>query len=73
MCYAKAIGSAGSAQPRTFYNKEMVICVSQGITYEQGAEELHKKGMWNNISGFQRVDFGRRFALVVELTKTGIF
>ena len=32
-------------------------------------EELHKKGMWNSISGFQRADFGRRFALVIELTK----
>ena len=67
--YAKAAGSGASAQPRTLYNEEMVICMSQGITYEQLAEELHKKGMWNSISGFQRVDFGRRFVLVVELTK----
>ena len=43
--------------------------MSQGITYEQLAEELRKKGMWNSISGFQRVDFGRRFGLVVELTE----
>ena len=34
--------------------------------YEQLAEELNKAGIWKAVSGYQRVDFDRRIAMVVE-------
>ena len=37
-----------------------------GITYEQLADELNNIGIWKFVSGFQKVDYNRRIALVVE-------
>ena len=42
----------------------MVVCFANGIQYNQLAEELDKKGYWQYVTGFQRVDYNRRFALV---------
>ena len=44
----------------------MVICIAQGVTYEQLANELNKQGYWESVTGFQCVDFNRRFAIVIE-------
>ena len=43
--------------------------MSQCITYEQLAEVLDKMGIWKFVSGYQKVDFNCRFAVVVESTK----
>ena len=40
--------------------------MANGFSYEQLADELNKNGYWKSVSGFQKVDFGRRFAIVME-------
>ena len=42
------------------------LCIIKGFTYEQLAEELNKAGIWKAVLGYQRVDFNRRIAMVVE-------
>ena len=74
MSYASAAGSgaAGNAaeQPKDrYYNDNMVVCFADGIQYDQLAEELDKKGYWEYVTGFQRVDYDRRFALVFNLAE----
>ena len=44
----------------------MVVCLIKGFTYEQLAEEFNKAGIWKAVSGYQRADFNRRIAMVVE-------
>ena len=57
MPYAKASGSGTSSQSQRFYNDKMVVCMSQGISYEALAHDLGRIGMWKSVTGFQRVDF----------------
>ena len=74
MSYASAAGSgaAGNSvagneaeQPKDrYYNDNMVVCFANGIQYNQLAEELDKKGHWQYVTGFQRVDYNWRSALV---------
>ena len=40
--------------------------MANGMTYEQLADGLNKQGFWKSVSGFQKVHFNRRYALVVE-------
>ena len=51
MSYAQ-VASSGAQQQEKFYNQNML------------AEESSLWGYWNGITGFQKVDFGRRFPLV---------
>ena len=73
MSYAQAAGAgassgstSGSQSKDKFYNEKMVVCLIKGFTYEQLAEELNKAGTWKAVSGYQRVDFNRKIAMVVE-------
>ena len=67
MSYAKAAGP-GSSQPPRYFNEKMVVCMSTGTTYEQLAEVFDHCGIWKTVTGFQKVHFNRRFALVIEDT-----
>ena len=40
--------------------------MANGVPHEQLADELNKNGYWKSVSGFQKVDFSRRFAIVME-------
>ena len=40
--------------------------MSKGISYQALAHDLGRTGMWKSVTGFQRVDFNRRFTLVIE-------
>ena len=70
MSYAQAAGaganSGSNSGSQSFYNEKMVVCLIKRFTYEQLAEELNKAGIWKVVSGYQRVDFNRRIAMVVE-------
>ena len=79
MSYAEAAGSGTSSGSQhrfqhgpqqnskgRFYDEKMVVCMSNGISYEQLADELYNKGFWKSVTGLQRVDFDRRFAIVIE-------
>ena len=73
MSYAQAAGAgassgsnSGSRSKDKFSNEKMVVCLIKEFTYEQLAEELSKAGIWKAVSGYQRVDFSRSFAMVVE-------
>ena len=74
MSYAKAAGScAGSGvstdpRPRLF-NEMMVVSMVRGFTYEDLAKELNKVGIGKFVSGYQKVDFNRRIALVIDDNK----
>ena len=41
----------------------------RGFTYEDLAKELNEAGIWKFVSGYQKVDFNRRIALVIEDNK----
>ena len=49
-----------------FYNEKMIVCMSNGISYEQLADALYDKGFWKFVTGLQRVDFNPRFIVVIE-------
>ena len=73
MSYASAAssgignGSQLKSSKERFYNQKMIIvCMANGFTYEQLADKLNKLNVWESVSGYQKVDFNRRFALVVE-------
>ena len=73
MSYAQAAGSSSSSgqgphqNPKDrFFNAKMIVCMANGFSYEQLADELNKNGYWKSVSGFQKVDFSRRFAIVME-------
>ena len=63
MSYADAAGAGAHAQKK-FFNENMVVCPAEKIAYERIAEELNKQGYWKAVTGFQKVDFHRRFAVV---------
>ena len=48
------------------YNDKVVVCMANGLTYERLGGSLHNHGFLKCVSGFQKVDFDRRFALVIE-------
>ena len=64
MAYAKAAGS--SEGTGKFFNEKMICCNVNGFTSEELADELHELGIWTSVSGYQRVDFNRKLALVIE-------
>ena len=73
MSYAQAAGAGASSgsNPRSqskdkFHNEKVVVCLIKGFTHEQLAEEFNKAGIWKAVLGYQRVDFNRRIAMVVE-------
>ena len=71
MLYAQAAGSStGSSSQQSsrgkFYNDKMIVCMANGMTFEQLADGLNKQGFWKSVSGFQKVDFNRRYALIVD-------
>ena len=73
MSYPQAAGSSsGSGQgshqnPKDrFSNAKMIVCMANGFSYEQLADELHKNGYWKSVSSFQKVDFSLRIAIVME-------
>ena len=71
MSHATAAGSSTNhgSQHRPqekYFNEKMVICKAQGVTREQLANELHKQGYLESVTGLQRLDFYRRFAVVIE-------
>ena len=37
-----------------------------GVSYEPLAEVLHRYGFWKAVSGFQKVDFNRRYRIVTD-------
>ena len=40
--------------------------MANGVSYERLAEVLHRYGFWEAVSGFQKVDFNRRYGIVTE-------
>ena len=48
----------------------MVVCFANGIEYEALAKVLNGKGYWKKVIGYQRVDFNRRYALVLKNDRT---
>ena len=65
--YAKGAGSkSGFKFQEKYYNDRMVVCIGHGLTYERLGDSIHKHDFLKYISGFQKVDFDRRFALVIE-------
>ena len=40
--------------------------MANSFSYEQLADKLNKNGCWKSVSGFQKVDFSRRFVIVME-------
>ena len=58
--------SSNSSFQRRYYNETLILCLSDGFTYEKLAEVLHRGWFLCVISGLQKVDYGRRYALVVE-------
>ena len=56
---------ARGAQQR-FRNENMVICMAGKISYERIAEELNTAGYWKSVTGFQNVDYNRRYAIVLS-------
>ena len=65
MSYAQ-VASSGSQQREKFYNENMLVCMAEKVSSEKLAEELSLWRYWKRINGFQKVDFGRRFALVFD-------
>ena len=65
MSYAQ-VASSSSQQQEKFYHENMLVCMVGKVSYEKLAEELSLWGYWKGITGFQKVDFGRRFALVFD-------
>ena len=63
MSYADAAGAKAHTQKK-FFNENMVICLAGKIAYERLAEELNKQGYWKAVTGFQKVDFHRRYTVV---------
>ena len=69
MSYAQSASSGsnhGSQQRGRFFNNKMIVCMSNGVSYEHLAEKSHECGYWLSVSGYQKVDYNCRFALVVE-------
>ena len=72
MSYAQAASSGSSSKsgPRSqfekYYNAKMIVCMANGVSYERLAEVLHRYGFWEVASGFQKVDFNRRYDIVIE-------
>ena len=67
MVYARATGSnSGFKFQEKYYNDKLVVCMDNGFTYEHLGDSLHNHGFLKYVSGFQKVDFNRRFALVIE-------
>ena len=63
MSYAQAAGSSSSSgqgshqNPKDrFFNAKMTVCMANGFSYEQLADELNKNRSWKSVSGFQKVD-----------------
>ena len=67
MAYARAAYSnSGFKFQEKYYNDKMVVCMANGLTYERLGDSLHSHGFLKYVSGFQKVDFDRRFSLVIE-------
>ena len=82
MSYAAAAAAAGTSSQKSstndnnrnqngnrserYFNEKMIICMAHGFNTEQLADALHKSTILHAVSGLQSVDFGRRYALVVE-------
>ena len=49
-----------------YFNEKMIICMVHGFNTDQLADALHKSTILHAVFGLQSVDFGRRYALVVE-------
>ena len=64
MAYAKAASSSGGTGK--FFNEKMICCNKNGFNAEELADELHELGLWKSVSGYQRVDFNRKLALVIK-------
>ena len=63
MSYADATETGAHAQKK-FFNENMVVCLTRNIAYERIADELNKQGYWKAVTGFQKVDLHRRYAVV---------
>ena len=58
---SSASSSKGPQQGR-YFNEKMVVCMASGFRYEKLAEVINKCV----VSGFQKVNFNQRYALVIE-------
>ena len=61
MSYANA---ARHDRAKKYFNENMVVCMAKGIDYEKLAQCLMAAGYWRHVTGYQKVDFNRRFAIV---------
>ena len=63
-------GSSWKSGPRSefekHYNAKVIVCIANGVSYESLAEILHRYGFWEAVSVFQKVDFKRRYGIVIE-------
>ena len=66
MSYAQAVGAGSQNGSYKYFNRNMVVCFANGIEYEALAKVLNEKGYWTDVIGYQRVDFNRRYALVLK-------
>ena len=70
MSYTQAAGagtnSGSSSQNGNYCNDKMVVHMANGFSYDQLSEDLDKCGIWKYVSGYQKVDFNKRFAVVIE-------
>ena len=58
-------GSQQRSRPK-YFNEKMVVCMANGVSYDKLTDVLHQEGFWQSVTGFQKVDFNRRYALVIE-------
>ena len=70
MSYAQAAAAGSQTGSDKYSNRNMVVCLANGIEYEALAKVLNEKGYWKDVIGYQRVDFNRKYALVFKNDRT---
>ena len=64
MSYAHAAGSDTNGKNEKYYNEDTIVCFANGLQYDTLAEVLHQRNYLKYVTGFQRIDYNRRYALV---------
>ena len=70
MSYAHAAGSDTNGKDGKYYNEDMIVRFANGLQYDTLAEVLHQRNYLKYVTGFQRIAYNRRYALVFNNSET---
>ena len=70
MSYAQAASAGSQNGFDKYFNRNMVVCFTNGSEYEALAKVLNEKGYWKDVIGYQRVNFNQRYALVLQYERS---